>query len=86
MLQRLFGGRDDDGAHDAAGEAGGGRGDGVEDRVLAGCARVDRDGGRGRAVEQDDDAEIEVALWRDDARAEVVVGVAEVDGAGWRCR
>jgi len=49
-LRQLHGRGDDDGAHDAAGEAAGGRGDGVEDGVLAGRARVDRGGGRGRAV------------------------------------
>lgn len=37
--------------------------------MLAGL-RVDRDGGRGCAVELYDDAEVQIAIRRDDARAE----------------
>lgn len=59
----------------------GGVRDGVKDCVLVGRAGVDRDGGRGRAMEHDDDTEIDVTLVRNNARTEVTVRVADFDRA-----
>jgi hypothetical protein len=47
--------------------------------VGCGCARVDDDVAHERAVEEGFYAEVEVGKWRGDYRAEVVVGVADVD-------
>ena len=82
-MEALLRSRDDDGARGGAGEAAR-VGDGVEDGVRAGRARVDLHGavGRGGVIDDDGEAEVLVGLWGGDGGAEVGVGGAHGDRGG----